>query len=93
LLQKATVIAKDCRSKKIEGVNENRDVTAKVLDQLSLDARSDPATLDGLTLEDVWQLYQALYVDADDKALQDPGIARLKAVAAEYNPVATLPTN
>jgi hypothetical protein len=102
LLQKATINAKDCLLKNLAGVKENPGITAEVLGQFLLDARSDPATLDGLTLEDVRQLYQPLYVDwrqqrlfllADDQVLQDPDIVRLKVVAAEYGPVAAVPTN
>ncbi|KAH7068687.1 hypothetical protein FB567DRAFT_248471 [Paraphoma chrysanthemicola] len=107
LLQKATASAKD-RLKKQEGVKENPDATAKVLEQFSLDARSDPDTLEGLTLEDVRQLYldgsggQPLHVDssgkrlfllADDQVLQDPDLARLKVVAADYDSVAAVPKN
>ncbi|KAH8693428.1 hypothetical protein GQ44DRAFT_148854 [Phaeosphaeriaceae sp. PMI808] len=107
LLQKATVSAKG-RLEKLEGVKENPDATAKVLDQFSLDARSDPDTLEGLTLEDVRQLYlggsggQPLHVDrgqrrlfllADDQVLQDPDLARLKVVAADYDHVAAVPKN
>lgn len=107
MLQKATVSAKG-RLEEREGVKKNPDATAKVLDQFSLDARSDLDTLEGLTLEDVRQLYldgsgsQPLNVDrgqrrlfllADDQVLQDPDLARLKVVAADYDPVAAVPKN
>jgi hypothetical protein len=105
LLHTATVSAKGCLGR-MKDVHENPEVTAKALDQFSLDPRSDPATLDGLTLEDVRQLYldqrggQPLNVDrgqrrlfflADDQVLQDPDVARLKVVAADYDPVAAEP--
>jgi hypothetical protein len=107
LLHTATVSAKGYLGR-MKDVQENPELTAKVLDQFSLDPRSDPTTLDGLTLEDVRQLYldqrggQPLNVDryqrrlfflADDQVLQDPDVARLKVAAADYDAVAAVPTN
>lgn len=92
----------------LEEADEKPEATAKARDQFRLDARSDSATLEGLTLEDVRQLYldrnggQPMNTDnrpwrifllADAQVLQDPGFRLLKAAAADYDPVATVPKN
>jgi hypothetical protein len=41
----------------LDGTEDNPDAYIKARDQFRLDTRSDPATLDGLTLEDVRQLW------------------------------------
>ena len=92
----------------LEEADEEPDATTKARDQFRLDARSDPATLDGLTLEDVRQLYLEgsggkpmntdnrpwrLFLLADAQVLQDPDLRLLKVAAADYDPVAAVPKN
>jgi hypothetical protein len=72
LLQKASDSARN-RLLKQEGVEENPDATTKALDLFSLDPRSDPERLEGLSLEAVRQLYldgsggQPLNVDREQR--------------------------
>jgi hypothetical protein len=105
LLQKATDSAK-CRLLGREDVEKYPDATTKALNLFSLDPRSDPERLEGLSLNDVRELYldgsggQPLNVDreqrrifllADDEVLQDPDLALLKVVAADFGPGDALP--
>lgn len=92
----------------LEEVDKALDATTKARDQFRLDARSDPATLDGLMLEDVRQLYLEgsggqpmntdnrscrLFLLADAQVLQDPDLRLLKVAAVDYDPVAAVPKN
>ncbi|KAH7086799.1 hypothetical protein FB567DRAFT_51538 [Paraphoma chrysanthemicola] len=93
---------------RMEEADENPDATTQIRERFQLDARSDPATLDGLTLEHVQQLYvkgsggRPMNTDkpiwrilllADAQVLQDPNLRLIKAVAADYDPVAAVPRN
>lgn len=90
----------------LDDAEEEPDAFTKARDQFRLDARSDPATLDGLTLEDVRQLYLEgsggqpmntenrpwrLFLLADAQVLQDSELGLLKVAAADYDPVAAVP--
>jgi hypothetical protein len=89
-------------------VQEPTVAYTKAWNLFRLDARSDPSTLDGLTLEDVRQLYfngtgdQPMNVDmdpwrvfllADEAVLANPELSIINVVAADYDPVRAVPTN
>ncbi|KAJ4381341.1 hypothetical protein N0V86_003690 [Didymella sp. IMI 355093] len=106
LLQTITTGTKHGLSK-MEG-GEHTVVTTKISELLYLDARSDPTLLNGLTLEDVRNLYVdgtggqpmnvandpwRVFFIADAQVLQDPHLGLLKVVAAGYDSVAAAPRN
>ncbi|KAH7076614.1 hypothetical protein BKA63DRAFT_412219 [Paraphoma chrysanthemicola] len=88
---------------RMEEADENPDATTQLRERFRLDARSDPATLDGLTQQHVRQLYVKgsggrpmntdkpiwrIFLLADAEVLQDPDLRLIKAVAADYDPAA-----
>jgi hypothetical protein len=91
---------------KMDGA-EDAAATTKVLELFTLDARSDPALLDGLTLEDVRKLYSEgmagvrlinidngpwhLFLLADAEVLGEADLRQLKVVEGDYDPVARVP--
>jgi hypothetical protein len=89
-------------------VQEPTVAYAKAWNLFRLDARSDTTTFDGLTLEDVRQLYldgigcQPMDVDmdpwrvfllVDEAVLANPELSVINLVAADYDPVRGVPTN
>jgi hypothetical protein len=89
-------------------VQEPTVAFTKAWNLFRLDARSDPSTLDGLTLENVRQLYldgtggQPMNVDidpwrvfllADEAVLASPELSVINVVDADYDPVRAAITN
>ncbi|KAH5131207.1 hypothetical protein HBH70_177090 [Parastagonospora nodorum] len=93
---------------KMDGA-EDTAATAKVLGLFKLDARSDPALLAGLTLEDVRKLYLEegpgaqlinmdngpwrLFLLADAEVLGEADLRLLKVVEGDYDPIDRVPKN
>jgi hypothetical protein len=92
----------------LDEADENPEAVSKARHQFRLDVRSDATTLEGLTLEELRQLYLdgsggqpmntdnrpwRLFLWADAQVLQDAEFSLLKAAAADYDPVAAVPRN
>ena len=107
LLQKIATSVKH-RLDAHRGSNEDPAMIAKAEELFRLDARSDPAVLDGLTLEEVRQLYHdgtggqplnkdkgpwRIFILVDADVLASPELGMIKCVAADYDAVAAVPKN
>jgi hypothetical protein len=83
-------------------------VVTKADELFKLDARSDPAVLDGLTLEEVRQLYHEgtegqpmntsknpwrVFILVNAEVLANPELGVIKCVAADYDDAACVPKN
>lgn len=107
LLGKITLGVKE-RLRAHGGSKEDPAMITKAEDLFNLDARSDPSTLDGLTLEQVRHLYHEsgggqpmntdkdpwrVFILADEEVLTNPDLGVIKVVAADYDAVACIPRN
>jgi len=107
LLQNITTGVKH-RLKATGGSNEDPAMITKAEELFKLDARSDPAVLDGLILEEVRQLYHdgtggqplnkdngpwRVFILVDADVLASPDLGMIKCVAADYDAAAAVPKN
>ena len=107
LIQAVTNSTKDAVRATAESTDDPT-ITAKAEDLFQLDTRSDPAVLDGLTLEEVRQLYHdgaggqpmntandpwRVFMLADEEVLTKPDLGVVKCVAADYDAAACVPRN
>jgi hypothetical protein len=87
----------------LEEADKEPAAVTKARDQFRLDARSDLATLDGLTMEGSGGQPMRgtqrrnrgtfIFLLADAQVLQDPDLRLLKVADARYDPVAAVPRN
>lgn len=107
LIQAVTNSTKDAVRATAESTDDPT-ITAKAEDLFQLDTRSDLAVLDGLTLEEVRQLYHdgaggqpmntandpwRVFMLADEEVLTKPDLGVVKCVAADYDAAACVPRN
>ncbi|EUC28492.1 hypothetical protein COCCADRAFT_40990 [Bipolaris zeicola 26-R-13] len=107
LIQSITNGAKDAIRGNVKPTDDPAMI-AKTEELFKPDARSDPAVLDGLALEEVRQLYHngtggqpmntdrdpwRIFILADREVLTNPNLGMIKCVAADYDAAACVPKN
>jgi len=107
LLQNMTNAAKHELSQNCDP-NDDPNTISKLEDLFSLDPRSDPETLNGLTLDEVRQVYKdktggkpisadlniySCFIVADAEVLKDNELRFIKLAESDYDPTVQIPSH